>query len=378
MPCNPHFRVSDSRQKWVDDLLAQIQEQNDREEEDEDSRSSASDFEGPSGDQTQLEDTLVRHLDELRHESLSNNQGAPRARLGLQALQNEGGRSPLSKLNEQQERLKNGQENLESRYKNIEGLFERLVTLNAARQEEQNKHLDFFDSLTSDFDTFKIQYQLICTEYLEEACHQYLKTGHFRFLNEIPAKFREANVLFDCQIVQDLQMNDRLRVPHAALGFHVIYALHPLEYEQHIEYAPEEVIQIINLRAELDHLGRYKNVAEKEQLSSIKAKCYKIISLWMNHVTSIHEYPDDGDEAKAAQLENYPADKINAEIDELYEMRKIWEKKEAMLRDIMPREHGLLMYQHSRGGEQGFLTMLLLRHPRLVMATVISIICLLL
>lgn len=173
-------------------------------------------------------------------------------------------------------------------------------------------------------------------------------------------------------------MNDRLRVPHAALGFHVIYALHPLEYEQHIEYAPEEVIQIINLRAELDHLGRYKNVAEKEQLSSIKAKCYKIISLWMNHVTSIHEYPDDGDEAKAAQLENYPADKINAEIDELYEMRKIWEKKEAMLRDIMPREHGLLMYQHSRGGEQGFLTMLLLRHPRLVMATVISIICLLL
>lgn len=348
MSKNSHSEVSDIRQKWVDDLFAHIQEPREDDEDREDSPSSTSDVDEDNGHQSQLEDSLVKHLEDLENASANNNQDTTRATPVLQAIQNGTEKSPLSKVRDLQEALKNGQQRLDSRYKNIEKLFEHLVALNTARQEEREKHLDFFDSLTSDFDALKLQHQRIRMEYLEEVRERYLKTGHLGFLKEITTKFGEANVLFDCQIVHDLQKNDRLRAPLAALGFHAIYALHPLVYGDHIDNAPEEITRILNFRAELGHHGRYNNVARKETFSAIKAKCLKIISLWKEHVDLIQDYPDDEEEAKAAQLVDYPAEKIGAEIAELDEMWRSWEEIETAIRFTKTQYHGLLNYHLSR------------------------------
>lgn len=307
----------DDREKWVDNLLATLQEPRD-DEDHEDSRSDTSDIERANDDRIQQEDSLIAHLEDLQHESASNNQDTPRATLGLNAIQNDTGKHPGSKLRELQEQLKEGQEHLDSRYKNIEELFQRLsVTLNAAQQEERTENLESMDSLKSDVRFLKVHYQKMRTENLEIAGERYLENRNIRFQNGIPPHFGEADVLLDSQIVEGLRRNDKLRQPRAALGFHVIYGLRQSEYGQHLRYAPDEIIDIVNTRAELSHLGCYKTVVEKEKFSALKQKGYGIISLWMKHVDLIKEYPADVAEAEAIQLENYPAEKIEAEIAEL-------------------------------------------------------------
>lgn len=299
------------RQQWVDDLLAHVQEQEDRQ----DSSSAISDIDEDNDGQSQLALSLMEFLENLENIS-SSKQTTPRAELEPQAIKP--GASEMSPF---------------------------------SKGDEEEKHLDFINSLKSNFDAIKSHHQQIRIEYLEEVCEKFGKKGHLGFLKEMTSTIGEANVLLDCQMVHDLQMNDRLRAPVASVGFHAIYALNPSVYWRHINAAPAEIVQVINFRADLGHHGRYKHIVRRDSMWALKVQCYKIISLWKKHVDLIQDYPDNEDEAKSTQLADYPTEEIGAEIAKLEEMRRSWEAIQIAVRSAHTQTHGLLGYWLARNDQ---------------------------
>ena len=223
---------------------------------------------------------------------------------------------------------------------------QRLIELNTAREAEREEDLDFFDALKAGLDQLKLHHHKTRIEYLEEVAEKFLKTGQLWFLKEVSSMV-DSDILLDCRLVDNLKKRDGLKAHLVSLGFHAVYSLDPAIYRRHIEAAPADIVQTLNFRAEIHHHKYYKNVVDQVALRAMKAKSGEIISLWKKHVDSIKEYPDDADEAKAAQLVDYP-EEIKAKIAELDKMEESWEKKETAIQFSRAQQHGLLSYCHAR------------------------------
>lgn len=126
-----------------------------------------------------------------------------------------------------------------------------------------------------------------------------------------PIRYRCPNVKLDLEAVLWLEDHYRLQLEDAKRGFEVMYNLSFDEARSLIPVAPDEVIEFIHKRSDLNHLEYYTSY-DTPEIMGMEQICAEVFQLWRDTYRRGKPYPEDIIRAQGVQFR---------------ELHAIWENK---------------------------------------------------